>query len=111
MQEYPYGFKMRKLTRCEWTGSSFKVYFMLGKVERFAVITKACRNYCDAHGSKFMPYIKEQLMATMPKELNIWALPQPIYKQRCPNNVGDYRMSIKVDEDDLIERWLSKIVF
>ena len=111
MQEDLYGFKARKLTRCEWTGSSFKVYFMLGKVERFATITDACRSYCEAHGSKFKKQIKEQLIATMPEELNIWAYPEPYYQQHCHNNIGGYHMSIRVDEDDLTKNWLSKIEF
>ncbi len=107
-----YGFQYRKLTKIEWNGKTFRAYYEYKNGERYINLTKYCCAYCEKYGTKFNKTIAEQLIATAPKELNIWIYPEPIYKQNHPYNTdGSCRLETRIDEEDLVERWLSKIIF
>lgn len=110
-KKYIFGFKFRKIVRVECNDKGCFIYYELGDGEKKRNITSECRNYCKKHGHKLTKDIKRQLLETKPDELYIWVLPEPYYKQRCHNNVGGYRLKVRVDEDVLVEKWLSKIVF
>ena len=107
-----FGFQYRKVLKAEWNGRSFLVHYEYKNGERKINLTDYCRSYCHEHGRNFDKDIRNQLLAIVPDELYIWILPEPRYVQNHPFNTdGSYYLRTKIDEEDLIEKWLSKIIF
>ena len=105
-----FGFKDRKLKSVEYDSGSFYVYYYFGSGIRRKNIIGECRKYFKEKGTRCTSDIKEQLAALMPDTLCIWADLVSYYQQYCHNNIGGYRVVTKVDEDDLINNWLSKVI-
>lgn len=105
-----YGFHDREVTKVEWNSSTFYVYYYHGKTERRINIIDECRDYFKNQGTRFTRDIKKQLEALTPKTLCIGTHLEPYYQQYCHNNIGGYRVVADVDEDDLINNWLSKVI-